>query len=324
MTQRPQRGVPSGWSSQQRPQPRIPGHQTRPELPVLCKAAYVIRWVHTIGRVRASLWMPHTKTLRKWLAEMPETRAHTAYRLAYDTYAAPVGSRGIPTMSKAMKCAALYVRVSTDHQSVENQIRELRQVAERRGWQVAEVYRDAGISGAKGREQRPGLDALLKDASRRRFDVVMAWAIDRLGRSLIDLLGTIQHLEAVGVDLYLDQQSIDTTTPAGRLLFRMTGAFAEFERSMIRQRVRAGLSVIKAKIERDGRFVSKAGKVRKRLGRPGAEADKLDLARRELAKGTGIRKTAKLTGLGTGTVHNLRRRMEGDDMLCKAAANLER
>jgi DNA invertase Pin-like site-specific DNA recombinase len=115
----------------------------------------------------------------------------------------------------------------------------------------------------------------------------MAWAIDRLGRSLVDLLGTIQHLEAVGVDLYLDQQSIDTTTPAGKLLFQMTGAFAEFERSMIRQRVRAGLSVIKAKIERDGKFVSKAGKVRKRLGRPGAEGDKLDRARQELAKGNG-------------------------------------
>jgi DNA invertase Pin-like site-specific DNA recombinase len=212
-------------------------------------------------------------------------------------------------MVKGMKRAALYVRVSTDHQSVENQIRELRQVAERRGWQVGEIYRDAGISGAKGRDQRPGLDALLKDASRRKFDVVMAWAIDRLGRSLVDLLGTIQHLEAVGVDLYLDQQSIDTTTPAGKLLFQMTGAFAEFERSMIRQRVRAGLSVIKAKIERDGRFVSKAGKVRKRLGRPGAEAEKLDLARQELAKGTGICKTAKLTGLGTGTVHKLRRQM---------------
>ena len=212
-------------------------------------------------------------------------------------------------MAKAIKRAALYVRVSTDHQSVENQVRELRQVAERRGWEVTEVYRDAGISGAKGRDQRPGLDALLKDASRRRFDVVMAWAIDRLGRSLVDLLGTIQHLEAVGVDLYLDQQSIDTTTPAGKLLFQMTGAFAEFERSMIRQRVRAGLSVIKAKIERDGKFVSKAGKVRKRLGRPGAEADKLDRAREELAKGTGIIKTAKLIGLGTGTVHKLRREM---------------
>ena len=226
------------------------------------------------------------------------------------------------------KRAVLYVRVSTDQQSVESQVRELRQLAERRGWQVADIYCDAGISGAKGREQRPGLDALLMDASRRRFDVVMAWAIDRLGRSLNDLLGTIQHLEAVGVDLYLDQQSIDTTTPAGRLLLQMTGAFAEFERSMIRQRVRAGLSVIKAKIERDGKFVSKAGKVRKGLGRPGAEADKLYLARRELAKGTRICKTAKLTGLGTGTVHKLRRQMEGDDTLCKrrgsAAANLER
>src|SRR5215813_9518529 len=205
------------------------------------------------------------------------------------------------------KRAALYVRVSTDAQTVENQIGELREVAERRGWQVVEIYKDAGISGAKGRE--PGLDLMLKDASRRKFDVVMAWAIDRLGRSLVDLLGTIQHLEAVGVDLYLDQQSIDTTTPAGKLLFQMTGAFAEFERSMIRQRVRAGLSVIKAKIERDGKFVSKAGKVRKRLGRPGAEAEKLDWARQESAKGTGICKTAKLTGLGTGTVHKLRREM---------------
>ena len=82
---------------------------------------------------------------------------------------------------------------------------------------------------------------MLKDAQRPRFDVVMAWGIDRLGRSLIDLLGTIQALEACGVDLYLDQQSIDTTTPAGRLMFQITGAFAEFERSMIRQRVRAGL-----------------------------------------------------------------------------------
>jgi DNA invertase Pin-like site-specific DNA recombinase len=158
--------------------------------------------------------------------------------------------------------AALYVRVSTDHQSVENQVRELKEVAERRGWTVIEVYRDAGISGAKGRDKRPGLDAMLKDASRRRFDIVMVWAIDRLGRSLIDLLGTIEHLEKVGVDLYLDQQNIDTTTPTGRLLFQITWAFGEFERSMIRQRVRVGLNVIKEKIARDGKFTSKAGKVR--------------------------------------------------------------
>ena len=121
------------------------------------------------------------------------------------------------------KRAAIYVRVSTDRQTIENQVRELRQIAERRGWQVIEQYSDAGISGAKGRDGRPGLDQMLKDAQRRRFDVIMAWAIDRLGRSLIDLLGTIQALEACAVDLYLDQQSIDTTTPAGKLMFQGYG-----------------------------------------------------------------------------------------------------
>jgi DNA invertase Pin-like site-specific DNA recombinase len=213
------------------------------------------------------------------------------------------------TVAKAAKRAALYVRVSTDHQTVENQVVELRQVAERRGWHVVEVYKNAGISGAKGRDQRPGLDAMLKDAGRRKFDVVMAWAIDRLGRSLVDLLGTIQHLEACGVDLYLDQQSLDTTTPMGKLLFQVTGAFAEFERTMIRQRVNAGLSTIKAKIRREGRFISNAGIVRSRLGRPGAEPEKIARARFELAKGIGIGKVARLTGLGTGTVHKLKREM---------------
>jgi len=115
-----------------------------------------------------------------------------------------------------IKRAAIYVRVSTDKQTIENQLRELRRIAEHRGWKIVEEYRDAGISGAKGREARPGLDEMLKDAQRRRFDIVMAWAIDRLGRSLIDLLGTIQALEACGVDLYLDQQALDTTTPAGK------------------------------------------------------------------------------------------------------------
>ena len=210
-------------------------------------------------------------------------------------------------MTGKARRVALYVRVSTDHQSVENQIRELKQVAGRRGWTVVETYQDAGISGSKGRDKRPGLDAMLKDASRRRFDVVMAWAIDRLGRSLIDLLGTIQHLEAVGIDLYLDQQNIDTTTPAGKLLFQMTGAFAEFERSMIRQRVNAGLNVIKDKLSRDGKFESKRGIVRTKLGRPGAEPDKIERARLELAKGIGIGKVAKEVGLGVGTVHRLKR-----------------
>ena len=121
------------------------------------------------------------------------------------------------------------------------------------------------------------------------------------------VLGTIQHLEAVGIDLYLDQQNIDTTTPAGKLLFQMTGAFAEFERSMIRQRVNAGLNVIKDKLARDGKFESKRGIVRTKLGRPGAEPDKIELARRELAKGIGIGKVAREVGLGVGTVHRLKR-----------------
>jgi DNA invertase Pin-like site-specific DNA recombinase len=142
---------------------------------------------------------------------------------------------------RSTRRAALYLRVSTDKQTVENQEIQLRQVAERRGWEVVEVYDDAGISGSKGRADRPGLDQMLNDATRRHFNIVLVWAIDRLGRSLIDLLGTIQHLEAVAVDLYIDQQSIDTSTPMGKLIFSVCGAFAQFERSMIQQRIHAGL-----------------------------------------------------------------------------------
>src|SRR6267154_5195538 len=147
---------------------------------------------------------------------------------------------------RATRRAALYLRVCTDKQTVENQELQLRQVAERRGWEVVEVYDDAGVTGSKGRADRPGLDRMLNDASRRHFDIVLVWAIDRLGRTLIDLLGTIQHLEAVGVDLYVDQQNIDTSTPMGKLIFQVCGAFAEFERSMIQQRIHASLQRAKA------------------------------------------------------------------------------
>ena len=189
------------------------------------------------------------------------------------------------------KRAAIYVRVSTDKQTVENQVQVLRQIAERRGWEVVEQYSDAGISGSKGRDGRPGLDAMLKDAQRRKFDVVMAWSIDRLGRSLIDLLGTIQALESCSVDLYLDQQAIDTTTPAGRLMFQVTGAFAEFERSMIRQRVHAGL---KRAVE--------AGKT---LGRPRISEKIEQRITEQLRAGKGVIKVAKEIGVGVGTVQRL-------------------
>jgi DNA invertase Pin-like site-specific DNA recombinase len=195
------------------------------------------------------------------------------------------------------KRAAIYVRVSTDKQTIENQVAALRQIAERRGWEVVEQYSDAGISGSKGRDGRPGLDQMLKDAQRRKFDVVMAWAIDRLGRSLIDLLGTFQTLHACGVDVYLDQQSIDTTTPAGKLMFQVCGAFAEFERNMIQQRIHAGLK----------RAVAQG----KTLGRPKVDAALEKRIQAQLRGGKGMRKIARELGVGTGTVQRIRQEMEG-------------
>jgi DNA invertase Pin-like site-specific DNA recombinase len=143
--------------------------------------------------------------------------------------------------------------VSTDHQSVRNQEIELQAVAERHGWTVVAVYRDQGISGAKGREKRPGLDKRLQAVARKEFDMVAAWSVDRLGRSLIDLVGILQEFHAKHVDLYLHQQEIDTTTPSGKAMFQMMGVFAEFERSMIHERVMAGLARAKAEGTRLGR-----------------------------------------------------------------------
>ena len=145
-----------------------------------------------------------------------------------------------------MKRVAVYTRVSTDAQTTENQQRELENVIRQRGWETVEVYTDHGISGAKGREQRPAFDNLIKDATRGKFDIIVAWSVDRLGRSLKDLLGFLTEIHALGVGLYLHQQAVDTTTPAGRALFQMMGVFAEFERAMIRERVMAGLKRAKA------------------------------------------------------------------------------
>ncbi|MCB1432428.1 MAG: recombinase family protein [Alphaproteobacteria bacterium] len=192
-----------------------------------------------------------------------------------------------------MRRVALYTRVSTDHQTTENQERELREIATRSGWQIVEVYRDHAISGAKGRDQRPAFDALCKDATRRRFDVVMAWSVDRLGRSLQDLVSFLSELHAAGIDLFLHQQGIDTTTPAGKAMFQMMGVFAEFERAMIRERVNAGLARAKAQ-----------GKT---LGRPKIDpATEKAIAEAPKAGGTGIRKLATLHGVGTGTVQRIK------------------
>jgi len=197
-------------------------------------------------------------------------------------------------MAKA-KRAALYLRVSTDGQTTENQRLALEAVCVQRGWSVAQVYTDAGVSGAKGRDKRPGLDTMLKDATRGRFDVVLTWAMDRLGRSLLDLLNTLTELEASGVALVLHQQAIDTTTPAGRMFFSVTGAFAEFERGMIRERVNAGLARAKAQ-----------GKT---LGRPKVAAGTEKAIRERLAAGTGMLKVATELGIGTSTVQRIAKEM---------------
>lgn len=118
---------------------------------------------------------------------------------------------------------ALYIRVSTSEQNNENQRRELEAVAQRHGWEVTAVYEDAGISGAKGRDGRPGLDALMKSVARREIDMVAAWSVDRLGRSLSDLLGFLTDLHAKGIDLYLHQQGLDTSTPSGQAMYQMLG-----------------------------------------------------------------------------------------------------
>src|SRR5271167_2399082 len=193
------------------------------------------------------------------------------------------------------KRVALYLRVSTAEQTIENQRCELQAVAERHGWNVVAVFTDEGISGTKGRDKRPGYDHLCRGIARRDFDQVAAWSVDRLGRSLQELVALLGELHAKGVDLYLHQQGLDTSTPAGKAMFQMMGVFSEFERAMIVERVKAGLA--------------RARSQGKRLGRGPVAEDVVERIRGELATGAGILKTAKGLGVGTGTVHRIKRDM---------------
>ncbi len=190
------------------------------------------------------------------------------------------------------KRVAFYLRVSTGEQTTENQRRELEQVAKRSGWQVVEIYEDAGISGANGREKRPAFDKLLKDASRREFDLVAAWSVDRLGRSLQHLVAFLGELHALKIDLYLHQQGIDTTTPAGKAMFQMMGVFAEFERAMIQERVKSGLARARASGQR--------------LGRPPVAARKRAEVLKLRRDGQSVRAIARALKLAPGTVQRIR------------------
>jgi DNA invertase Pin-like site-specific DNA recombinase len=200
-----------------------------------------------------------------------------------------------------MKRAVLYLRVSTTDQTTANQERELREVASRMGCEITRVYKDHGISGAKGRDRRPEFDRLLRDAAQRRFDVVMAWSVDRLGRSLQDLISFLSELHALHIDLFLHQQGLDTATPSGKAMFQMMGVFAEFERAMIAERVRVGLRRAKG----EG----------KRLGRPriAPELEKrIQTALNERGRtGEGVRGIAKRFGVDPSTVQRISRPFVG-------------
>lgn len=195
------------------------------------------------------------------------------------------------------KRVALYLRVSTDGQSVDNQRRELMAAAKHHGWNVVAEYADAGVSGAKGRDQRPQFDKMLKSATRGEIDMIAAWSVDRLGRSLQGLIEFLGEIKAAGVDLFLHQQALDTSTPAGKAMFQMLGVFAEFERSIIVARVHAGLK--------------RARKEGKTLGRPKIDPDKERKIKAALTKGEdGMLKIASRYGVGSGTVQRIKAEME--------------
>jgi DNA invertase Pin-like site-specific DNA recombinase len=199
-----------------------------------------------------------------------------------------------------MKRAVLYLRVSTIDQTTANQERELREIAGRMGCDIVHVYKDHGISGAKGRDKRPQFDRLCRDAAKRQFDMVMAWSVDRLGRSLQDLVAFLSELHALRIDLFLHQQGLDTTTPAGKAMFQMMGVFAEFERAMIQERVRAGL----ARARDEGT----------RLGRPPIPAELEERIRAALDKPgrtAGVRKIAARFGVNPKTVQRISRPFVG-------------
>ncbi len=179
---------------------------------------------------------------------------------------------------------AIYARVSTSEQSPEMQLRDLRELAERRGFAVVQEYIDTGISGAA--DSRPGLDDLLADARRGRFKAVLVWKLDRLGRSLPHLVRLLEEFRGMGVELISLSEGLDFTTTVGKLLYQMISAFAEFERDCIRERVRAGMRNARAR--------------GKRIGRPPVVVDAAEVARLK-AQGASWREIAEKLGVGATT-----------------------
>ena len=189
------------------------------------------------------------------------------------------------------KCA-IYSRVSTDDQTVENQLMVLREIASRKGMTVVAEFNDEGISGAKGRDKRTGFDNIIKGAVKKDYDTILVWSVDRLGRSLQDLVSFLNEVHSVDCDLYIHQSGIDTSTPTGKMMFQMCGVFAEFERGMIRERVVAGQK--------------RAKNQGKHIGRPTNLNEGLVHSIKYMKEqGVGIRKIAKDLSVGVGTVYKV-------------------
>jgi DNA invertase Pin-like site-specific DNA recombinase len=196
-----------------------------------------------------------------------------------------------------MKRVAVYVRVSTDDQNLDNQIQVLTDVARQRGWQIVEIYSDQGISGAKGKDKRPSFGRLCKDANQGKFDMVACWAVDRLSRSLQYLVSFFSEMAAISVGLYIHQQAVDSTTPAGKAMLQMSGVFAEFERAMLMERINAGITRAR-----------RAGKV---FGRPKVGPQIEAAVRSYRAAGFGINKAARLAGVGVSVVQRIEAAQRG-------------
>jgi|SRR5579871_6400982 len=189
------------------------------------------------------------------------------------------------------KRVVFYLRVSTGGQTVENQRRELAAAAKQRGWTVVEIYSDNGFSGAKGRDKRPAFDRMCKDAAAGKFDVIAAWSVDRLGRSVLHLAQFIEDIRAAGVGLFLLKQGLDSETPTGRAMLGMCSVFAELEREIIRERIHAGLARAKAQ-----------GKT---LGRKPVSARIEERIRELRAKGYGKLRIARELKCGVSTVQRV-------------------
>jgi DNA invertase Pin-like site-specific DNA recombinase len=195
---------------------------------------------------------------------------------------------------------AIYARVSTGEQSPELQLRELRDYAERRGFVVHREYVDQVSGDVRRRKRAPAFEALMGDARRRRFDCVLVWKYDRFARSLGALIAALQEFRDLGVDFISHTQAIDTTTPMGRLFFHVIGSFAEFERDVIVERVRAGLANARAKGQRLGRPVRDPGAQARIVALKSEGLSLRQIAARERLSPSGVRKMLRQAGIETG------------------------